>query len=94
MQKFYNENQVFPLYFLVFVAQNVLEMNDTQREKVCLEGFLNAAVSSLYLTRETCENNRLIKLPCNMEKLKYINPELKFQLKFLIVYISYTPENL
>lgn len=94
MQKFYNKNQVFPLYFLVFVTQNILEMNDTQRQKVCLEEFLNVAVSSLYLTRETCENNRLIKLPCNMEKMKYINPELKFQLKFFIVYISYIPKSL
>lgn len=69
MQEFYNENQVFPLYFLIFVVQNILEMNDTQRQKMCLEGFLNVAISSLYLTRETCENNRLVKLPCNIEKL-------------------------
>lgn len=94
MQEFYNENQVFPLYFLIFVVQNILEINDTQRQKVCLEGFLNAAISSLSLTRETCENNTLIKLPCNTEKWSNINTELKFQLKFLIAYISYIPRKL
>lgn len=60
MQEFPNENQAFPLYFLIFVVQSILEMNDTQRQKLCLEGFLNVAISSLYLTRETCENSRLV----------------------------------
>lgn len=34
MQEFHNENQVFPLYFLIFVFQNILDMNEAQAEGV------------------------------------------------------------